>query len=173
VRRGGAFKPRAFHKRIGGAYLKDGDHELLVGAETILDRLPDGIVLGEHQVGLLVTAVVHQAKVAVVADVEQGVVLAQDVGHVIVVRGRDQLLKLLAGEDIDGDEMALGVTVLASLGGGHVRDLAGTVFDADVSTLADGSRLLGEGERGTRLAGLELLLVKVVIISHFGMRFEG
>jgi len=95
------------------------------------------------------------------------------VGHVVVVRGRDQLLKLLAGEDIDGDEMALSVTVLASLGGRHVRDLAGTVFDADVSALADGTRLLGEGEGGTRLAGLELLLVQVVIISHFEIRFEG
>ncbi len=38
--------------------------------------------------------------------------------------GRAEFFKLLASEDIDSDQMDLGVTVLASLGGGHVDDLA-------------------------------------------------
>lgn len=59
-----------------------------------------------------------------------------DVGDIHVVGGRAQLLKLLAGEDVDGDQVDLGVTVLASLGGGHVNDLARAVLDADVAVLA-------------------------------------
>ena len=43
------------------------------------------------------------------------VFLATDVGHVHVVGGRAQFFQLLAGEDVDGDEMDLGVAVLASL----------------------------------------------------------
>ena len=34
----------------------------------------------------------------------------------------------LTGEDIEGDHVHLGVAVLASLGGGHLHDLAGTVL---------------------------------------------
>jgi hypothetical protein len=41
---------------------------------------------------------------------------------------RDELLHLLAGEDVGGDEVALGVTVLAGLGGGHFHDFAGTAL---------------------------------------------
>ena len=48
-----------------------------------------------------------------------------DVGDVHVVGGRAKLLKLLAGEDVEGDEMDLGVTVLASLRGRHLNNLAG------------------------------------------------
>ena len=41
-------------------------------------------------------------------------------------------LKLqLTSEDVKGDEMDLGVAVLASLGGGHLHDLAGPVLRDD------------------------------------------
>ena len=43
--------------------------------------------------------------------------------HLKVVGRGDELLHLLAGEDIGGGEVALGVTVLAGLGGGHVDHL--------------------------------------------------
>jgi hypothetical protein len=43
--------------------------------------------------------------------------------HLEVVGRRDELLHLLAGEDVGGDEVALGVTVLAGLGGGDVNYL--------------------------------------------------
>jgi hypothetical protein len=50
---------------------------------------------------------------------------------------------LLVGEDINGNKMDLGVTVLTSLGGGHVDDLAGTALDDDVAVLAKGRTLKG------------------------------
>ena len=37
----------------------------------------------------------------------------------------------LTSEDVKGDEMDLGVAVLASLGGGHLHDLARTVLAKD------------------------------------------
>lgn len=59
--------------------------------------------------------------------------------------GGRQILKLLAGEDIDGDNVDLGVTVLASLRGGHVDDLAGAALDDDVTVLPQSRALHGEG----------------------------
>ena len=53
------------------------------------------------------------------------VFVPEDVGDIHVVGGGAKFLKLLASEDVDGDQVDLGVTVLASLGGGHVDDLAG------------------------------------------------
>ena len=44
-----------------------------------------------------------------------------------------QLFRILIGEDIDSDDVSLGVTVLTSLGRIVVHDLAGPSLDADVS----------------------------------------
>lgn len=59
--------------------------------------------------------------------------------------GRAKLLELLAGEDVDGDKVDLGVTVLASLGGGHVDDLARAALDADMAVLTQSGTLHREG----------------------------
>lgn len=58
-----------------------------------------------------------------------------------------KFFEFLAGEDIDGDKMDLCVAMLASLGGGHVDDLARTVLDADKSVLSQSRALLGESGR--------------------------
>lgn len=96
--------------------------------------------------------------------------------------GRAELLKLASSEDVNGDQVDLGVSVLASLnrgqlersraclGGGHLNDLAGTVLNHNETTLAQRralrvrfehgpSNLLGNGLGGTRLGGLELRFV--------------
>jgi len=61
------------------------------------------------------------------------------------VGGWAEFFELLAGEDIDGNKMDLCVTVLASLGGRHVDDLAGAVLDADESVFSQGRTLHGKG----------------------------
>jgi hypothetical protein len=71
--------------------------------------------------------------------------VALDVGDIHVVGGGRQIFQLLAGEDIDGDQVDLSVTVLASLGGGHFDDLAGTALDDDVAVLPQSRALHGEG----------------------------
>ena len=48
--------------------------------------------------------------------------------------GGAEILELLAGEDVQGDKMDLGVAVLAGLRGGHVHDLARPALDHDVAT---------------------------------------
>jgi len=71
------------------------------------------------------------------------------------VGGRAEILELLASEDINGDEMDLGVTVLAGLGGRHVDDLAGAALDHDEAVLAQSRALHGVGGRGTGVGALE------------------
>lgn len=103
------------------------------------------------------------------------VLLAGDVGNVHVVgRGRE-ILVLLASEDVDGDKMDLGVTVLAGLGGGHVDDLAGAVLDDDVAVLAQSRALHGEGVRGARIGGaeVEIMLSCKVMLARVLFEFLG
>ena len=69
--------------------------------------------------------------------------------------GRRQVFQLLAGEDVDGNDVDLGVAVLARLGGGHFDDLAGTTLDHDVAVLPQGRALHREGGRGTSVGALE------------------
>lgn len=83
------------------------------------------------------------------------VLLTADLGDVHVVGGGRQILKLLAGEDINGDQVNLGVTVLSSLGGGHVDDLAGTALNDDVTVLTQSRALHGVGGRRASIGGLE------------------
>ena len=75
--------------------------------------------------------------------------------------GRAEFFEFLAGEDVNGNKMDLGVTVLASLGGGHVNDLARAVLDHDETVLSQGRALHGESGRGAgigRLEGVIMLL---------------
>lgn len=88
------------------------------------------------------------------------VFLAANVGNVHVVGGWTKFFELLTGEDINGNKMDLSVTVLASLGGRHVDNLAGAVLDHNEAVLAQGRALhgVGEGRAGVgRLEG-ELML---------------
>jgi hypothetical protein len=70
---------------------------------------------------------------------------ANDVGDIHVVGRWGQIFQFLASEDVDGDQVDLGVAVLASLGGRHVDDLAWAAFDDDVTVLSQGGTLHGEG----------------------------
>lgn len=99
----------------------------------------------------------------------QLVLLAGDIGDVHVVGGGAQLFELLASEDIDGDKMDLGVTVLTSLGSRHVDNLAGAVLDHDETVLPQGRALHREGSRGASVGGIEgvLMLLTREISSYY------
>jgi hypothetical protein len=75
------------------------------------------------------------------------------------VGGWAKFFKLLASEDVNGDEMDLGVTVLASLGGGHVDDLARAVLDDNKAVLPQGRALHGVGGGSTSIGGVEGVLM--------------
>jgi len=95
------------------------------------------------------------------------VLLAADVGDVHVVGGGAELFKLLGGEDVDGDEMDLGVAVLAGLRGGHLDNLAGTVLDDDEAVLPQGRALHRVGGGGAGIGALEGVLMLRQIVSTF------
>lgn len=67
-----------------------------------------------------------------------------------------QIFHFLASENVNGDHMDLGVTVLASLGGGHFDDLAWAALDDDVAVLPQGRALHREGCGGTGVGAAEV-----------------
>lgn len=149
---------------------------LAIVGEELGDLVAD-LTLWDLDIVLLVTAVGEEVQEAVLRDVEllfrisilpkrsvstclgvstyELVLLATDVRDIHVVGGRRQVLQLLAGEDVNGDQVNLCVTVLAGLGGGHVDDLAWAVLDAHEAVLAQGRTLHREGQGGTGIGALE------------------
>jgi len=90
-----------------------------------------------------------------------------DVGNLHVVGRWGEIFQLLASEDVESDQVDLCVTVLASLGGGHVDDLAWTTLDDDEAVLSQGGTLHGVGGRGTSVGGLEgVLMLQEVEVSN-------
>jgi hypothetical protein len=92
-------------------------------------------------------------------DTYELVFATADVGDIHVVGGRAEIFVLLLGEDVEGDEVDLSVTVLTSLGGRHIDDLAGTALDDNVTVLAQSRALHGVGGRSASIGGFEGLLV--------------
>jgi hypothetical protein len=87
------------------------------------------------------------------------VLLAADVGDIHVVSGRAKLFQLLASEDVNGDQVDLGVTVLARLGGGHLDNLAGAVLDDHETVLPQCRALHGVGRGSTGIGTVERVLM--------------
>jgi len=146
---------------------KDNDVGVLsVLGEHLVD-LVTNITVGDLDVVLGGAVVGHEGEETVVSNVEELVLATGDVGNVHVVGGGAEIFELLAGEDVDGDQMDLGVAVLSGLGGGHLDDLAGAVLDADETVLPQGRALHGVGGGGTRIGGVEgVLMLRVVVVRH-------
>jgi hypothetical protein len=88
------------------------------------------------------------------------VFLSSDNWNIHVVGGWAQLFKLLASEDIDGDQMDLSVTVLSSLRGRHIHDLARTALDNDETVLSQGRALHWESGRCASISGgIETIMI--------------
>lgn len=73
--------------------------------------------------------------------------------------GRREIFELLASEDVNGNQVDLGVTVLSSLGSRHVNDLAGAALDHDVAVLAESRTLHGESGGSTSIGAVEGVLM--------------
>lgn len=83
---------------------------------------------------------------------DEVVLLGLDNRNLHVVGGRAQFFELLSSEDVDTNKMDLGVTVLASLGGRHVHNLAGSALDDNGTVLSEGRALHREGLGRTGIA---------------------
>lgn len=87
-------------------------------------------VRGEVQIRLLVSSLVHEGKFTVFfANVDDFPVGTIDNGDGSTVRRGDHILVLLSGENVRGEKVTLGVTVLSRLGDGNGKDLAGLALD--------------------------------------------
>ena len=73
--------------------------------------------------------------------------------------GWAKIFQLLAGKDIDRDEMDLGVTVLARLGSTHFDDFARAALDHDESVLPQGGTLHRVSGRCAGIGTLEGVLM--------------
>lgn len=144
--------------------------------EELLDLVAN-LTVWDLDIVLGVTTVGHEGQEAIIGDVElyshsqpsdsvqdtityqalayQLVLFAGDVWDVHVVGRWRQIFHLLASEDVDGDQVDLGVAVLASLGGGHFDDLAWAALDDDVTVLPQGRALHWEGHGGASIGAVE------------------
>lgn len=145
-------------------------------SEELVD-LVTGLAVGELDVVLGGAVIGHEGQETVVSHVKLNAVLAHDqdadtrgetyelvllaadVGDVHVVGRGAQLFELLAGEDVDGNQVDLGVSVLASLRGCHLNNLARAVLDDDEAVLPQSRALHGVGQRGTGIGALEGVLM--------------
>jgi len=142
---------------------------------VILDELGGGhIVRGaeahdgwELEVLTHVTLVVHEENVVTLETGDHPVGLGNN-WDVDGVGGWAELLTGVTGEDIVGEELALGMSVLSGLGDGNILDLAGLALDHDVSTLADRTGLNGDGHGGTGISGVNFV---IGIVRH-GLLYE-
>lgn len=97
----------------------------------------------------------------------QLVLTADDVGNLHVVGRWGEIFQLLASEDVESDQVDLCVTVLASLGGGHVNDLAWATLDDNKAVLSQGRTLHRVGGRGASVGGLEgVLMLQAIEVSN-------
>jgi len=132
--------------------LEHGQLEVLLALEARLDVAAQGISRQLDVLARLVLVIVQQSDEAVVRDVHERVLLAADAGHHHVVRARADVLVLASVEDIDADQMNLGVAVLARLGRRHLHDLARSLFDQHKAVLAQRRALHGEARGRARFA---------------------
>jgi len=117
------------------------------------ERKPSSVM---SSCGILSTGVM---RAKIVVGTYKLVLAARDVGNVHVVgRGR-QVFHLLRGEDVDGDHVDFGVTVLAGLRGRHLDNLAGAALDDNVTVLPQSRTLHGKGGGGTGIGALESVLM--------------
>ena len=79
--------------------------------------------------------------------------------------GRAKIFQFLAGKNIDGDEMNLGMPVFASLGSAHFDNLARATFDDDKSVLPQGGALLRIGRRCASISAIKSVLMLLFITS--------
>jgi len=135
---------------------------LLILGEQLVNLLAN-LSIGNLDIILGLAIISHQGEETIIRDIEKLVFLASDVRDIHVVSGRAKFFKLLASKDIDGNKMDLSVTVLASLGGGHVNDLAGAVLDNDKAVLPQGRALHGESGRSASIGGIEGMLMLGIV----------
>ncbi len=89
-------------------------------------------------------------------------------GNVDVVGCGANVLILAVSEDVDADDVGLGVAVLSSLGGADISNFARAAVDYDVTTFADKTRLHGKRGGSTGIGGVDgkVLFLMFLPVRH-------
>lgn len=115
----------------------DSDHNLaLTAVPSISDLI--GHSLGESgkvEIRLLVPSFVHESHLTLLTNVNDLPLALVDNGDGGTVRRGNHIFVLLAGENVGGGEVALGVSVFSGLGDGDVEDFARETLDHHVSNI--------------------------------------
>ena len=143
----------------------DGDEYLLALFVIFLNRFSN-VTLRNFDIALEGAIRSHQVHETITLNVDKLVFIAADVGNVHVVGGGRDIFQLFAGENVNSNKVNLGVTMLSSLGSGHINDFARAAFDNNVSVFPKCRALHGEGQRGPSTGLLEGLVV-LLVIGHF------
>eukprot|EP00413_Alexandrium_margalefii_P048121 CAMPEP_0204605814 /NCGR_PEP_ID=MMETSP0661-20131031/58711_1 /ASSEMBLY_ACC=CAM_ASM_000606 /TAXON_ID=109239 /ORGANISM="Alexandrium margalefi, Strain AMGDE01CS-322" /LENGTH=222 /DNA_ID=CAMNT_0051617083 /DNA_START=150 /DNA_END=817 /DNA_ORIENTATION=- len=155
---------RRQHRHDGRLPCGEGVKDLLLDLLVVLSRLASLDEAGQVQVVLRLAALEQQAHGAVtLVGVQELVLRPLYERDVEVVRRGAQVLKLLAGEDVNGHDVRLGVAVLPSLRGRDLCDLAGVPLDHHVRPLLDLPSLHRVGHGRACVGGLEGMLVIVAM----------
>lgn len=136
----------------------DGDDQVFTFIEFALDLVTQ-FSIWNFDIILGVTIWGHQWQETVI-NVQQLEFLSSDVWDFHIVGGWRQILQFLTSEDINGNQVDLGVTVLTGLGGGHVNNLTWSTLDDNVTVLSQSRTLHWEGQSSTGIGGLESVLKK-------------
>lgn len=116
--------------------MEDGEKEVLALVEVLLSLLVDVVSLKvKREVRAGFVLLVHESDETFLINVNELVILAGDNRGRHVVRRRGDILILPTSEDVDTNNIGLGVTVLAGLGGGILNNLAREALDDDMGTL--------------------------------------
>ncbi|KAH3661878.1 hypothetical protein OGAPHI_006057 [Ogataea philodendri] len=134
----------------------DSDQKVLTFVKVSLQFITQLSVWGLDVI-LGLTVVGHQVQVTIV-NVQQLELGSSNEWNLHVVGRWGQVLQLLLGEDVKSNQVDLGVTVLTSLGSGHVDNLAWSTLDNNETVLSQGRTLHWVGQRGTSISGLEGVL---------------
>jgi hypothetical protein len=144
----------------------DGDQQVLTLVEGGLKGLTQ-ITLWGSDIVLGVTVLGHQVQETVINVQQLELGSLNERNFHIVSRWR-QILHLLLGEDVGSDQVDLSVTVLTSLGGGHVDNLTWTTLDDNETVLSQGGTLHWVGQGGTGIGLLENVLFFSHLLSVIG-----
>ncbi len=99
--------------------------------------------------------VAHEGAEAIIRDIKNGVLPLGHMGDVNVVRGGANIFVFAVSEDVNADNVRLGVAVLSGLGSADVSNFARTAVNHDVATFANETGLHGECGGGTGIGGVD------------------
>jgi len=133
---------------------QDDNDEVLSFPKILCDLLAE-VTIGDLNIIFGATVISHQGEEIIIGNVKKLEFLAVNNGDLHVVSGGRQLFELLAGEDVEGSQVNLGVSVLSSFGGGHINDLARPALNDNVAVLPQRRALQGVGLRGTSIGALD------------------